>query len=272
MANPEYHWMYQTKLWKQLRVAILRDNPLCAACMRRGNYTTATVVHHIVAHKGDWNLFSDAKNLESICNLCHNSDMQSIERIGYDKRTEVDGWPLDSEHPFNGGLIKNGSSHYIPTYVMFPNHIPKSPIPLTMVCGAPASGKSTYVSIHKSEHDIVIDLDDILQEMFGLSRLSDKVMRHKGLEKRNRMLSDLHKFKNKNINAWFISGSPQSGARQKWVDMLRPINVLMIMSDRSTCLNRLKHDVHRRNNYHDQSMAVNRWFDNYTPRKGDVLI
>lgn len=57
-------WQTQSKIF-------LRKNPLCAECSRNGIVRVATVVDHIVPHKGDYKLFWDRTNWQSACKLCH---------------------------------------------------------------------------------------------------------------------------------------------------------------------------------------------------------
>ena len=53
----------------------------------------ATVVDHIVPHKGDEARFHDLNNLQSLCATCHNSVKQRIE-LGQEVVTfGADGWP-----------------------------------------------------------------------------------------------------------------------------------------------------------------------------------
>lgn len=92
---------YKTKQWKQIRENQLLRNPLCARCLSKNKITAANVVHHKIPHKGNHKLFFDVNNLESLCKRCHDSDEQSIERRGYDKSVEADGWPKDNRHPMN---------------------------------------------------------------------------------------------------------------------------------------------------------------------------
>ncbi len=67
-----WRWMYQTDAWHQdLRPAQLLREPFCRECARRGIRTPATDVDHIRDHKGDWTLFIDPANLESLCHACH---------------------------------------------------------------------------------------------------------------------------------------------------------------------------------------------------------
>lgn len=70
-ASKAWRWMYGTDEWKLLRGNQLLAEPFCRACARRGLRTPATDVDHIRDHKGDWAVFTDPANLESLCHACH---------------------------------------------------------------------------------------------------------------------------------------------------------------------------------------------------------
>lgn len=71
--SAEWHWMYETKTWTDdLRPTQLLNEPFCRECARRGCRTCATVVDHIQPHRGDWIVFTDRRNLQSLCESCHN--------------------------------------------------------------------------------------------------------------------------------------------------------------------------------------------------------
>ena len=57
--------------WQKASKAFLREHPLCAECLKRGRYTQATVVDHIIPHRGDSRLFWDSGNWQSLCKPCH---------------------------------------------------------------------------------------------------------------------------------------------------------------------------------------------------------
>lgn len=68
----QYHHWYNLPAWKALRMMWLKSHPLCEECKRNGIPTTpATLVDHIEPHRGDWNLFMDPENLQSLCSSCH---------------------------------------------------------------------------------------------------------------------------------------------------------------------------------------------------------
>lgn len=62
---PQHKGMYGYK-WKRQREAFLRINPICK-CGK-----VATVVDHIIPHKGNVNLFWDQENWQPMCTVCHN--------------------------------------------------------------------------------------------------------------------------------------------------------------------------------------------------------
>lgn len=67
-----WRWMYKTNEWiNTLRPDQLLREPFCRECARKSVRTRATDVDHIRDHKGDWALFSDPSNLESLCHICH---------------------------------------------------------------------------------------------------------------------------------------------------------------------------------------------------------
>ena len=57
--------------WRRARKRFLQRHPLCAGCLSRGVLTPATVVDHIVPHRGDPKLFWDETNWQPLCKRCH---------------------------------------------------------------------------------------------------------------------------------------------------------------------------------------------------------
>ena len=57
--------------WREARKAFLKRNPLCVVCLRQGRFTPATVVDHIIPHRGDQRLFWDESNWQPLCKPCH---------------------------------------------------------------------------------------------------------------------------------------------------------------------------------------------------------
>lgn len=77
-SSAEYHGWYQLAVWtKVLRPAQLMREPFCRECARLyaaddlRSRTKATVVDHIRPFRGDWALFVDAGNHQSLCKYHH---------------------------------------------------------------------------------------------------------------------------------------------------------------------------------------------------------
>jgi 5-methylcytosine-specific restriction protein A len=57
--------------WRAARKLYLHRHPLCAVCRAEGRLTPATVVDHIIPHRGDKDLFWDQNNWQPLCKACH---------------------------------------------------------------------------------------------------------------------------------------------------------------------------------------------------------
>ena len=63
---------YSRKIWTDdLRPGQLLREPFCRECARLGLRVYASHVDHNRDHKGDWALFTDRANLQSLCHSCH---------------------------------------------------------------------------------------------------------------------------------------------------------------------------------------------------------
>jgi len=89
--------------WEKSRLTYLAHHPLCTKCEASGHVTPATVVDHIIPHRGDQALFWDTANWQSLCKDHHDSTKQREERRGYVAGSDAAGRPLDPAHPWNRG-------------------------------------------------------------------------------------------------------------------------------------------------------------------------
>ena len=62
----EWHGLYQSAAWRNLRRQFLAENPQCVVCG-----AAARIADHVVPHRGDKRLFYDAENLQALCVSCH---------------------------------------------------------------------------------------------------------------------------------------------------------------------------------------------------------
>lgn len=98
-----YRSWYSLAVWLRAREAQLAKQPLCELCLatKPSRVTPATVVNHRIPHKGDWALFIDPANFQSICAPHHDSLVQRQERVGYDIGCDTRGRPIAADHPWN---------------------------------------------------------------------------------------------------------------------------------------------------------------------------
>lgn len=93
--------LYDTTRWRQAARRFLVEHPLCCYCEKIGHTTAATVVDHVVPHKGDLSLFWDRDNWQSLCKPCHDSVKAREERGGVVVGCDVNGLPVDPAHHWN---------------------------------------------------------------------------------------------------------------------------------------------------------------------------
>ena len=67
--------------WRRARRRYLDTHPLCAECMQRGRYTKATVVDHVIPHRGDTRLFWDRSNWRALCKRCHDRKTRREDHV-----------------------------------------------------------------------------------------------------------------------------------------------------------------------------------------------
>lgn len=77
-VSAQWHAWYSLPIWKEnLRPAQLLREPFCRECAKRGIRTRATVVDHIKPFRGDWALFVDPANHQSLCK--HHHDQKTAQ-------------------------------------------------------------------------------------------------------------------------------------------------------------------------------------------------
>lgn len=228
---------YGTERWKALRWQVLLDAMFtCAMCGDAIADTSQLVADHVKPHQGNDQLFWDRGNIQCVCAPCHNSRKQAIERA--DKKA-----------------------------ALYPSWLQPSAIPLTIVCGPPASGKSWYVKQHAGKGDLIIDLDVIASRLAGTSLHGWGTEWLNGaLWERNRILGNLCK-PSRHKAAWFIVSAPKARHREWWATTLKPQRVVVIEADEPTCMRNAKGDEDR--DPLKVMQLATEWWANYDRRIGD---
>lgn len=182
--------------WTKARASYLAKNPICS---REGCSEPATVLDHVIPHRGDQDLFWNKGNWVGLCAHHHNSIKQIEERrISTEYQSRA--------HPF----------------------LPKPRIPVTIVAGPPGSGKSTYALKHAGPNDLIIDLDIIKARLAGtdIYKAGDG-WTSLALDKRNEMLRSLAA-DTTDARCWFIVSAPTQDERDTWC---RKLNARCILLD-----------------------------------------
>lgn len=236
--------------WKQARLAFLSANPFCAMCKAQGETRPANVVDHIVPHKGDENLFWDQSNWQALCEPHHNGEKASMEIRGYSDRIGADGWPLDPNHPSNTGRQPvSGKAK--------PDDILPISVPVFLVVGPPASGKSTWCRQRMQPGDVLIDFDVIDAELNGRARRPGTLYVPILRERNTRLIAA----------AAMTQGCvflPTTGARKDdrdwWKRKLGNVVVVLIDTDQATCIERINSDDERKHQAAASIEHAARWF------------
>lgn len=67
--------------WQKARVRYLHSHPLCVECKKAGKLTKATVVDHVIPHRGDQQLFWDESNWQPLCKHHHDVKTMTEDRL-----------------------------------------------------------------------------------------------------------------------------------------------------------------------------------------------
>lgn len=66
--------------WERARIVYLSQHPLCVCCKANGVVHEASLIDHVIAHRGDRRLFWDVSNWQALCKWCHDNVKSPLER------------------------------------------------------------------------------------------------------------------------------------------------------------------------------------------------
>ena len=96
-----YRRLYNSARWRKARLIFLSHYLICRFCEAQGHITEARVVDHVRPHRGDLDLFWDEENWQALCKPCHDATKGQMERGGYSAMSDLNGYPIDPNHPIN---------------------------------------------------------------------------------------------------------------------------------------------------------------------------
>ena len=85
--------------WQRARLQHLNANPLCVCCLANGVVEPASMVDHVVPHKGDMNVFWKSEDWQSLCDWCHKAIKASVEYLWINGKATQASLLLNRKHP-----------------------------------------------------------------------------------------------------------------------------------------------------------------------------
>lgn len=195
---------YYDRRWRAARKAFLAENPLCVRHKRQGRIVGATVVDHIVPHRGDKELFWNRSNWQALCKTCH------------DEKTATEDNAFTARTDFK----------------------------VVIIAGAPGSGKSTMVKKQRKSGDIIIDLDAIASALSGFPEHHPKPSNvlSLSLAVRNHLYKLVFSRDSSMRSAqtvWVITTQSSVTGRQAIAELVKADNIIVLDTPADICRERI---------------------------------
>ena len=234
---PQGQQFYRNERWRKARETHLGHYPDCARCG-----APATSVDHIVPHDGSPEQFWNTANWQSLCADCHNSKSAQ--------------WAVQKREARKAGDTA------------------KFAVPVTVVCGPPGSGKTSYVEERRKWGDLTVDLDAIYQAITGLPMYETPLALLPFVTAaRDALVDRLSRPAPEVKRAWVIQGGARQEDRERY--QTRGASVVVLAVPEDECLRRISKDV-RRSGGPDAGVGkvarwqplVERWWREYSTKDG----
>lgn len=230
--------------WRAVRDLKLTQTPYCEPCDRGGITTIAGYVDHKIPLTERPDLRLELSNLESMCSHCHNSTKQLEERE----------WRASGR----------------------PGWLEPSRIPVDIVCGPIASGKSTWAHENAGARGLIIDLDVIACHIAGIpfTHAWDRAHLDAALRERNALLAALSRPEApyRWSHAILIVSEAKADGRAWWQEKLSARSVVVMATPADRCFARLAADPDRHGRLEPSREAIAYWWQTYEPRPGEVVV
>jgi 5-methylcytosine-specific restriction endonuclease McrA/predicted kinase len=233
--RPKEYEFYHSKIWREAREAHLKKDPFCTHCGAQGKKTFGEMVDHIVPLRLAWDRRTDPSNLATLCNRCH------AQKRGREMRMKLYSRPASAAD-------------------------------ITIVCGPPGSGKTTYVRENFVRGDLIIDLDAIMSALSNLP----------WYDKPANLIAYANEVKTALINKamidgdqapriWIIATAAHVEDRARLRSRLGAITVVLETTI-SECVNRIAADPRRPHQAAAMEDVIKEWWEQYRPDDLDIVI
>lgn len=128
---------------------------------------------------------------------------------------------------------------------------------ITIVCGAPCSGKSTYVEQHAGPDDLVVDHDALAQELGSARTHNHHAMYARAAE---RWVEDILDDLPTDRDVWIIRSLPSAEYRAELADRIQADRIVVVITD----LDDLHQRAQARPNPAATIRVIDWWMSNYT--------
>lgn len=143
---------------------------------------------------------------------------------------------------------------------------------VTLVCGPPCSGKSTFVAEHAGPRDRVVDIDTLARKA-GSPRLHGHDGRYYKAagDEFWRLCEQIGQLPH--VTAWVLRGAPEPAARHKLATTLDATRVVVLLPTFDTAYTRaLARDTAEDGGALSTCKAVSSWFRRYRPSALDEVL
>jgi len=141
----------------------------------------------------------------------------------------------------------------------------------TIICGAPGSGKTTYAKSQMTDGDLIVDHDLLYKALTGLDYYNKPIELFPYVQAAYSAVIDELEHRDDIYRAWVIACLPNGDDRDILACRLNA-RVILIEALEFACINRIEKDARRSEHARTWEKIIRKWFRDYTPREGDVVL
>ena len=147
-----------------------------------------------------------------------------------------------------------------------------------LICGPPASGKTSYIKERMKSGDLIVDIDLIYQAITGLSMYEKPVsLLDLVFDIRNFLIGKIRQSTRSEgdarwYNAWVIAGAPKRQQRYRLASQMDPCKVVVLEVDANECIRRIANDPRRADSWEHWQEIIRRWWREYEPDEDDAVV